>query len=114
MSKPKLRIALIGPGFIGKVHSNAYRQVGHFFDIPYELELKVLCGRNKDKLEAAAAQWGWAEVETDWQKVVDRKDVDVVDIATPNTVHAPIAMAAAGAGKMVLCEKPLATSLSEA
>jgi predicted dehydrogenase len=114
VSKPKLRIALIGPGFIGKVHSNAYRQVGHFFDIPYELELKVLCGRNKEKLEAAAAQWGWTEVETDWRKVVDRKDVDVVDIATPNTVHAPIAMAAAAAGKMVLCEKPLATSLSEA
>ena len=114
MSKPKLRIALIGPGFIGKVHSNAFRQVGHFFDIPYDLELKVLCGRNPAKLEAAAAQWGWAETVTDWQTVVSRNDIDVVDIATPNILHAAIALAAAEAGKIVLCEKPLSTTVAEA
>ena len=105
---------MIGPGFIGKVHSNAFRQVGHFFDVPYELELKVICGRNRDRLESAAAQWGWEEVETDWRGVIDRKDVDAVDIAVPNALHAPIAVAAAEAGKIVLCEKPLAVSLQEA
>ena len=114
MSKQKLRVAMIGPGFIGKVHSNAFRQVGHFFDAPYELQLKVICGRNRDKLEKAAAQWGWDEIETEWQAVVSRKDIDAVDIAVPNALHAPIAVAAAEAGNFVLCEKPLAVSLQEA
>lgn len=114
MTKKKLRLAMIGPGFIGKVHSNAFRQVGHFFDVPYELQLKVICGRNRDKLQTAAAQWGWDEVETDWQAVVNSKDIDAIDIAVPNALHAPIAVAAAEAGKMVLCEKPLAVSLQEA
>ncbi len=114
MTKQKLNIAMIGSGFIGKVHSNAFRQVGHFFDLPYELYLKVICGRNRAKLEAAAAQWGWEEVETDWRTIISRKDIDVVDIAVPNALHAPIAIAAAEAGKTVLCEKPLATSLAEA
>jgi predicted dehydrogenase len=110
----KLNIAMIGSGFIGKVHSNAFRQAGNFFDLPYELNLKVICGRNREKLESAAARWGWQEIETDWQALVGRKDIDVVDIAVPNALHAPIAIAAADAGKVVLCEKPLATSLEEA
>ena len=110
----KLNIAMIGAGFIAKAHSNAFRQVGHFFNILYELNLKVLCGRNQTKLESAAAQWGWAETATDWQAVVGRPDIDVVDIAVPNSLHAPISIAAAKAGKIVLCEKPLATSLAEA
>jgi predicted dehydrogenase len=114
MSKPTLNIAMIGTGFIAKAHSNAFRQVGHFFDVPYDLNLKVVCGRNQEKLEAAAAQWGWAETATDWQAVVQRPDIDIVDIAVPNLLHAPIAIAAAKAGKIVLCEKPLATSLAEA
>lgn len=114
MNKQKLHLAMIGSGFIGKVHSNAFRQVGHFFDLPYDLHLKVVCGRNRKKLEAAAAQWGWDEIETDWQTVVARKDVDVVDIAVPNALHGPIAIAAGQAGKAVLCEKPLAVSLKEA
>jgi predicted dehydrogenase len=114
MTKPKLKVAMIGSGFIGKVHSNAFRQVGHFFDLPYELHLKVICGRNRTKLEAAAAQWGWEEVESDWRALIPRKDIDVIDIAVPNVLHAPIAIAAAEAGKTVLCEKPLATSLDEA
>ena len=114
MGKQKLRLAMIGSGFIGKVHSNAFRQVGHFFDVPYELQLKVICGRNRDKLAGAGAQWGWDEVETDWQAVVGRTDIDAIDIAVPNALHAPIAIAAAEAGKTVFCEKPLAVSLEEA
>ncbi len=114
MPKSRLNLAMIGTGFIAKAHSNAFRQVGHFFNTPHELNLKVVCGRNPPKLEAAAAQWGWSETATDWQAVVSRPDIDVVDIAVPNALHAPIAMAAAKAGKIVLCEKPLATSLPEA
>lgn len=114
MSKQKLNVAMIGTGFIAKAHSNAFRQVGHFFSIPYELGLKVVCGRNRTKLESAAAQWGWEEVASDWQAVVGRPDIDIVDIAVPNALHAPIATAAAQARKIVLCEKPLATSLAEA
>ena len=112
--KKKLNIAMIGTGFIAKAHSNAFRQVGHFFDVPYELELKVLCGRNEAKRDAMAAQWGWAEPASDWRDVVSRVDIDVVDIATPNLLHAPIVMAAAAAGKMIFCEKPLAMSVAEA
>jgi predicted dehydrogenase len=103
MSKTKLNVAMIGSGFIGRVHSNAFRQVGHFFDIPYEVCCKAICGRNREKLETAASRWGWSEVETDWQKVITRKDIDAVDIAVPNALHASIAIAAAEAGKIVLC-----------
>lgn len=114
VSKKKLNVAMVGSGFIAKVHSNAFRQVGHFFDIPYEVCCKVICGRNREKLDAAASRWGWSEVETDWQKVVARKDIDAVDIAVPNALHSAIAIATAEAGKIVLCEKPLASSLEEA
>ena len=112
--KQKLNIAMIGHGFIARAHSNAFHQVGRFFTISYELNLKVVCGRNRPKLEAMASQWGWQEVATNWQEVVSRPDVQVVDIAVPNTLHAAIAIAAAQAGKTVLCEKPLATSMEEA
>ena len=114
MSKKKLNVGMIGSGFIGKVHSNAFRQVGHFFDTPYEVICKVICGRNRAKLETAASQWGWSEIETDWQKIIARKDIDAVDIAVPNALHSAIAIAAAQAGKIVLCEKPLASSIEEA
>jgi len=114
MSKGKLNVAMIGSGFIAKVHSNAFRQVGHFFDIPYEVCCKVICGRDRAKLETAASRWGWSEVETDWQKIITRNDIDAVDIAVPNVLHSAIAIAAAEAGKIVLCEKPLASSLEEA
>ena len=113
-SKKKLNIAMIGTGFIAKAHSNAFRQVGHFFDVPYELELKVLCGRNEAKRDAMASTWGWAETASDWHQVVGRADIDIIDIATPNVLHAPIALAAAQAGKTIFCEKPLAMSLAEA
>jgi predicted dehydrogenase len=114
MQKHQLNIAMIGAGFIAKAHSNAFRQVTHFFDAPYELGLKVICGRDQTRLKSAAETWGWQETAADWQSVVNRPDIDVVDIAVPNSLHAPIAIAAAKAGKMVWCEKPLATSLKEA
>jgi predicted dehydrogenase len=110
----KLNVALIGQGFMGRAHSNAWRQAPHFFDLPFEPRLKVICGRNRAGLEKMAAVWGWEEIATDWQAVVARPDIDLVDIATPNALHAPMALAAAEAGKMVLCEKPLATSVEEA
>jgi myo-inositol 2-dehydrogenase/D-chiro-inositol 1-dehydrogenase len=114
MSKKKLNVAMIGSGFIANVHSNAFRQVGHFFDVPYELCCKVICGRDRAKLEKTASRWNWNEVETDWQKLVASNDIDVVDIAVPNSLHSAIAIAAAEAGKIVLCEKPLASSVEEA
>ena len=114
MTKKTLNVGMIGTGFIAKAHSNAFHQAGYFFKIPYDIRLKVICGRDRTKLEAMASQWGWEEVETDWRKVVERKDIDAVDIAVPNALHAPIAIAGAAAGKMVLCEKPLAVSLAEA
>jgi predicted dehydrogenase len=113
-AKKQLNIAMIGSGSIARAHSNAFHQVGHFFDVPYSLNLKVVCGRNQTKLQAFAEQWGWAEAAADWQEVVERKDVDVVDIAVPNALHAPIALVAAKSGKMIFCEKPLAATLAEA
>jgi predicted dehydrogenase len=113
-AKQILNVAMIGHGFIGRVHSNAFSQVAHFFPSPYQLNLSVVCGRDRPRLEAMAAQWNWQEIETDWRKVVDRPDIHVVDIAVPNALHAAIAVAAAKAGKIVLCEKPLAVSVQEA
>jgi myo-inositol 2-dehydrogenase/D-chiro-inositol 1-dehydrogenase len=99
---------------IAEAHSNAFCQVNHFFQTPYTINLKLLCGRNPSTLQATASQWGWQETATDWQKVVTRPDIDVIDIATPNNLHAPIAIAAAESGKIVFCEKPLASTLEEA
>lgn len=109
-----LNVAMIGYGFMGRAHSNAFSQVGHFFDLSYELRLKTMCGRNRVAVEAMAGQWGWEEAQTDWQSVVIRKDIDVIDICAPNHLHAQIAIAAAEAGKIVLCEKPLAMNVAEA
>ncbi len=109
-----LRVALIGYGFMGKAHSNAYAQVGHFFPGLRPVRRKVVCGRNRAGLEALAGAWDWEEVETDWRRIIERPDIDLVDICTPNYLHAEMAVAAAGAGKMVLCEKPLANSVPEA
>ncbi|OAI42232.1 oxidoreductase [Planctomycetaceae bacterium SCGC AG-212-D15] len=107
MKKP-LNIALIGTGFMGRTHSNAYRKVGNFFDLQHQPVLKAVCARSADKVKAFAEQWGFESTETDWRKVIERKDIDVIDICTPNNTHAEIAIAAAQAGKMILCEKPLA------
>ncbi len=113
-SRKRLNVAMIGHGFMGRAHSNAFHQVGHFFESAYELKLKIICGRNQPQLDAMAARWGWEEVSSDWEAVVERKDVDIIDICTPNYLHAPIAIAAAHAGKIVFCEKPLAMSSEEA
>ena len=108
--KPELRVALLGQGFMGKAHSNAYCQAGHFYDLPYRLRRTLLCGRDAASLAPMADRWGWEETATDWRAAIDRPDIDVVDIALPNHLHAPAAIAAAEAGKIVLCEKPLALS----
>jgi predicted dehydrogenase len=113
-NRQQLNISMIGHGFIASAHSNAFLQVGHFFDSSYELIPKVICGRDREKTEQMAARWGWQEAATDWRAVVERPDIQVVDIATPNALHAPIALAAAAAGKMIWCEKPLAMSVNEA
>jgi predicted dehydrogenase len=108
-----LNIGLIGYGFMGRTHSNAYRKVNNFFDLPYRPVLKAVCGRNEAGAKAFADTWGYETVETDWRKVVERKDIDAVDICTPNNTHKEIALAAAKAGKMILCEKPLSMNTAE-
>ena len=110
----KLNIALIGYGFMGRAHSNAWRQVGCFFDVPYEPVMKVICGRNESELIKAANNFGWQEHSTSWEEVVGREDIDVVDICTPGNLHLPIALAAAASKKIVFCEKPLANTVAEA
>lgn len=109
----KLNVGLIGYGFMGRAHSNAYRKVNQFFDVDYQPVLKAICARSKDKVDAFATRWGWESVETDWRALIDRKDIDVIDIGSPNNTHREIAIAAAQAGKMVLCEKPLAMNAAE-
>lgn len=109
----KLNIGLIGYGFMGRTHSNAYRKVNQFFDVGYEPVLKAVCARSKDTVEQFAQRWGWESTETDWRKLIERKDIDVIDIGSPNNTHNEIAIAAAQAGKMVLCEKPLAMNAQE-
>jgi predicted dehydrogenase len=103
----KLNVGLIGYGFMGRAHSNAFRKVGNFFDLDYQVVLKAVCARDESKAKAFATRWGYESVETDWRKLVERKDIDLVDIACPNDMHRDIAIAAAKAGKMILCEKPL-------
>src|SRR5579871_2446368 len=104
----KLNVGLIGYGFMGRAHSNAYRQVNRFFDLEVEPALKAACARRENRLQDFAARWGWETTETDWRRLVERKDIDLIDIASPNNTHHEIALAAAAAGKIVLCEKPLA------
>ena len=112
--KKKLNIGLIGYGFMGRAHSNAYQKVTHFFDVPFTPSLKVICGLEADKAAAFAEQWGYASHTTDWHKVIEDENIDLVDICVPNNVHAEIAIAAAKAGKMILCEKPLALNVAQA
>src|SRR5260370_11069078 len=114
MSTKPLNSGMIGYGFMGRAHSNAYRKVNHFFDLEHRPVLKAACARSPDKAKAFADQWGYESVETDWRKLVERKDINVIDICTPNNTHAEIALAAAKAGKMILCEKPLAMNGPEA
>lgn len=109
-----VRVGMIGYGFMGRAHSNAYRKVNQFFSLSHRPELTALCARDQAKAKAFADNWGYASVETDWRKLVERKDIDLIDIGSPNNTHLEIALAAAKAGKMVLCEKPLAMNIREA
>src|SRR6266540_2227636 len=109
----KLNIGVVGYGFMGRTHSNAFSQVNHFFDVEYRPVLKAVCARDAAKVRPFAEQWGYESTETDWRKLVERKDIDLIDIASPNDTHAEIAIAAADAGKMVMCEKPLGRNAAE-
>src|SRR5215472_2131728 len=109
----KLNIGMIGYGFMGRTHSNAFHQAPNFFNLPYRPVLKTICARNADKVKAFADQWGYESAETDWRKLVDSKDIDLIDIASPNDTHAEVAIAAAKAGKIVMCEKPLGRNPAE-
>lgn len=113
-SKKPLNVAVVGYGFMGRTHSNAFKQVSQFFDLGHKPVLKAVCGRNEANAKAFAYQWGYESYETDWRKLIERKDIDLIDIATPNDTHAEIAIAAAKAGKMVMCEKPLGRNSTEA
>lgn len=110
----QLNVGLIGCGFMGRTHSNAYRKVGNFFDLDYQPVLKAICDSNGEKAAAHAARWGFASIETDYKKLLARDDIDLVDICLPNNLHAEVAIAAAKAGKMIVCEKPLARTGTEA
>jgi predicted dehydrogenase len=112
--RPTIGVGMVGYSFMGRVHSQAWRSVSAFFDTPYDPAMVVLAGRTGDKVNAAAAQLGWADVETDWKELLRRDDVQVIDICTPGDSHSEIAIAALEAGKHVLCEKPLANSVAEA
>src|SRR5690348_16152374 len=109
-----LNIGMVGYGFMGRTHSNAFSQVSHFFDVPYRPVLKAVCARNNARAQAFADRWGYERVESDWRKLVESPDIDLIDIASPNDTPSEIAIAAAGTGKMVMCEKPLGRSGAEA
>ncbi|MFP7762323.1 Gfo/Idh/MocA family protein [Marisediminicola sp. LYQ134] len=111
---PTLNVAMIGGGFMGAAHSHAWRTAPRFFDLSAAPRMAVLVGRDDDRAAAAAEKFGWAESATEWRSVVERDDIDIVDICTPGDTHAEIALAALAAGKHVLCEKPLANSVGEA
>jgi len=112
MSKP-LNIGILGGGFMGRTHSNAYRRVTNFFDLEYQPVLKAICALPEENAQAFAQRWGFESFETDWRKLLARDDIDAVDICLPNHLHREVAIAAAEAGKIILCEKPLAMNVTE-
>lgn len=113
-SQKPLNIGLVGYGFMGRTHTNGYKRVNDFFpELGHRPVLKAVCGRNEDRVAAFADQWQYESTETDWRELIKRKDIDAIDICTPNNSHAEIAIAAAEAGKMILCEKPLALNPAE-
>ncbi len=113
MAKKTLNIGMVGYGFMGRTHSNAFLQAGRYFDLPFTPVLKTICARNADKAKAFADNWGYQSSVTDWRKLVADKSIDLIDIASPNDTHMEIALAAAAAGKMVMCEKPLGRNAKE-
>jgi predicted dehydrogenase len=113
-SMKKVNVGLIGCGFMGRTHSNAHRKVCNFFnELEYQPVLKTICDVNADRAKAFAQQWSYESSETDWRKLLDRKDIDLIEICVPNNLHKEIAIAAAGAKKMVITEKPLALNGKE-
>src|SRR5215218_5477578 len=112
-SKP-LRVGMVGYAFMGAAHSHAWRTAPRFFDLPLQPQLTAVAGRNAEGVRAAAEKFGWESAETDWRRLIERDDIDLIDICTPGDTHAEIAIAALEAGKHVLCEKPLANSVEEA
>ena len=113
MTKTKLNIGMVGYGFMGRTHTNAFSQVARFFDVPYQPVLKTICARDAAKGRLFAENWGYESSVTDWRRLVDDPAIDLIDIASPNDTHMPIAIAAAEAGKMVMCEKPLGRTAAE-
>ncbi len=113
MRRKTLNVGMIGYGFMGRCHSNAFRTVSNFFDVKYQPVLKAACGRDEKAVRAFADQWGYEDIETDWRELIKRPDIDIIDICVPNDLHKPIAIAAAKAGKMVLTEKPLSLTTRE-
>src|SRR5678809_1315567 len=111
--KKSLNIGLVGYGFMGRTHSNAFRQAPIFFDLPWTPVLKAVAARNADRVKSFAGNWGYESYHTDWRDLVARPDIDLIDIASPNDTHHAIAIAAAKAGKMVMCEKPLGRNAGE-
>lgn len=110
----ELRVGMIGYGFMGRTHSNAYKRLNDFFPVQHRPVLKAVCARNSEKAQAFADNWGYERVETDWRKLVESPDIDLIDIGSPNNTHKEIALAAAANGKMIVCEKPLAMTVAEA
>jgi len=109
----ELRVGLIGCGFMGRTHSNAHRRVNNFFPLEHQMVLKAICDTNEAKATEFAKTWGYERVETDWRKLMTAPDIDVIDICVPNFAHKEIAIAAAKAGKIIICEKPLALDVAE-
>ncbi|MDR1268625.1 MAG: Gfo/Idh/MocA family oxidoreductase [Planctomycetaceae bacterium] len=116
MAKKTLNVGMLGCGFMGRTHSNAYGQVNHFFNTPYQPVLKACYGREEDMpaLKKFQEMWGYESIETDWKKLIERKDIDIVDVVAPNFLHKDMVLAAANAGKIIVCEKPLAMNYAEA
>ena len=112
-AKTTVNIGLVGCGFMGRTHSNAFARVNQFFELDAQPVLKAVCARNPATAKAFAANWGYESFETDWRALIRRQDIDLVDIASPNDTHMEIAIAAAEAGKMVMCEKPLGRNVAE-
>ncbi|WP_169953799.1 Gfo/Idh/MocA family protein, partial [Microbispora sp. H11081] len=112
--RPVLGVGMVGYAFMGRTHSQAWRSVDAFFDLPVRPVMAALAGRSAEATAQAARTLGWAHAETDWKRLLERDDVQVVDICTPGDSHAEIAIAALEAGKHVICEKPLANTVAEA
>jgi predicted dehydrogenase len=114
LKSSEIGVGLVGYKFMGRAHSNAYRQVGRFFDLELSPRMRAICGRDEESVREAAASLGWEGYETDYHSLLERDDIDLVDVATPGNTHHEIAIAALESGKHVLCEKPLANTLGEA